>query len=984
MDHIQQATNSPHDNVKVPFIVSEKFQDIIYEHRQVYAEVEYAILSEPRLHIYFLEIGGPETQSLCDIGEILEFFQARCFFGLLVDMFQCAEDSFELEAYLDWRDQESPLVTTKELLSQLDELVNHEALLDDETKVKKFIQFDESMRSTESLTLSLHEISGLESEGRGNLHDGTNSMTGTHSWNVQVIAESVSVLYETLRTTARQMWVPAIVPPDIGPIYSRELPRLPDSVFCRNRFQLAGWCPRQIAEINSTTLKSRSVLFTLSSIDKRQEDHEYCSAESCISDSIDNDHYQTLHAVGCSQRGCLAVSGESDSGWEFVSTAISRAVRKGLIPAISLIEKPNGKAQIKITSFQPVRNTNALNLRTRKHVTSRGPSTVKVVNLCDVPKMDDHLPAAHNLSFTQFTGTSQMFLSEAEGGNQLQYIAISHVWSQGLGNRRRNTLPLCQLRRLQQFADQLVPPRLTPIPFWIDTICVPLDTVVRDVAINSMRHVYRDAMATLVIDTTLKDFHPLNVTTSAAVQDNCLEAWQTELLMRIKTAPWSQRLWTYHEACLARQLHFKVGPDDLPAVWSQDIVLNKGLSGRGSDNFAEHISVGQNDIMPTKRVDKISHAGEPEWPIEARCKQKMPLEYAVSYLLIEAASLQLFGKFSFPSEGPIEFHKDIRYLSRQLAIRTTSRLQDEAVCLSTLMGLEPADVLVNEEGKPVADWDRMCRLWQILGAERIPAEILFCNRPTYEKHGCGWMPRSLLRDDRGSWIDELGCGQVMAKDSDLGILVEMGAIHFQIPAAATDENIGSSRQVTSERPLLPWDVTLEIAEHRYRIIDMRASKATPEWRCSIDMADFAILMPASELAELLDAEKIKAHLSGEGIDNSASEMPFGLLVGVLELGDYRGPAEQASCGRQIWGVIQVVRREMVELQLVFDDTEEAVPTMSGSDYNDEHRTEIGVLIQSPDDLNSDYEEGEDDSEDNDRQVLIEGRIISKEQKWWVG
>jgi hypothetical protein len=57
------------------------------------------------------------------------------------------------------------------------------------------------------------------------------------------------------------------------------------------------------------------------------------------------------------------------------------------------------------------------------------------------------------------------------------YIAISHVWSHGLGNVNSNGLPRCQLLRLRRITTQLwhlEHQNTDEIPhMWIDTLCIP-------------------------------------------------------------------------------------------------------------------------------------------------------------------------------------------------------------------------------------------------------------------------------------------------------------------------------------------------------------------------------------------------------------------------------------------------------------------------------------------------------------------------------
>ena len=103
------------------------------------------------------------------------------------------------------------------------------------------------------------------------------------------------------------------------------------------------------------------------------------------------------------------------------------------------------------------------------------------------------------------------------------YIAISHVWSQGLGNPTENKLPLCQLFRLHDMLgagwNPLQPFGKTPEHYmvglpvhedkkkirllWMDTLCVPVGSPVRRKAIQMMKKVYQEAQAVLVIDTVL-------------------------------------------------------------------------------------------------------------------------------------------------------------------------------------------------------------------------------------------------------------------------------------------------------------------------------------------------------------------------------------------------------------------------------------------------------------------------------------------------
>ena len=64
-----------------------------------------------------------------------------------------------------------------------------------------------------------------------------------------------------------------------------------------------------------------------------------------------------------------------------------------------------------------------------------------------------------------------------EAGQNSRYVAISHVWSDGLGNLRDNSLPRCQLFRLSHLVSRLLVERCSIDLFWLDTICIPPDAL---------------------------------------------------------------------------------------------------------------------------------------------------------------------------------------------------------------------------------------------------------------------------------------------------------------------------------------------------------------------------------------------------------------------------------------------------------------------------------------------------------------------------
>lgn len=117
------------------------------------------------------------------------------------------------------------------------------------------------------------------------------------------------------------------------------------------------------------------------------------------------------------------------------------------------------------------------------------------------------------------------------------YVAISHVWSDGMGHPPGvNSLPECQIRRLRFLIQQT---GLEEPIVWIDSLCVPANPgPVKQKALAGMANVYRGAKNVLVLDSDL-----------LSIPSSCCNE---ELLMRIALSRWMRRLWTLEEGVLAR------------------------------------------------------------------------------------------------------------------------------------------------------------------------------------------------------------------------------------------------------------------------------------------------------------------------------------------------------------------------------------------------------------------------------------------------
>ncbi|RDW64596.1 hypothetical protein BP6252_10247 [Coleophoma cylindrospora] len=146
---------------------------------------------------------------------------------------------------------------------------------------------------------------------------------------------------------------------------------------------------------------------------------------------------------------------------------------------------------------------------------------------------------------------------EVEGN----YIAISHVWADGLGSTSEKGLPSCQIKRLAKLLSYRT--GLVEISFWIDSMCIPSAPKQRSSAIGLMRSVYRQARSVIVIDKTIRQ----------CSHDSSVE----DILWAVHSSSWMQRLWTFQESFLARELLFEMANNEL-LPHDQDFPPSKVIS----------------------------------------------------------------------------------------------------------------------------------------------------------------------------------------------------------------------------------------------------------------------------------------------------------------------------------------------------------------------------------------------------------------------
>lgn len=166
-----------------------------------------------------------------------------------------------------------------------------------------------------------------------------------------------------------------------------------------------------------------------------------------------------------------------------------------------------------------------------------------------------------------------------------KYVAISHVRSQGLGNSYSNSLPLCQISRLQGLVDRLYPTVSGPVPFWIDTLCIPLTAPGKYLAIEALHDVYRRADKTVVLEDSVCK------TPIRSAEQN---------MTKVKDSQWAKRLWTISEGAIATSLKIQFKDSALDML---DIIrdYSSATNGRldsctGSRSNVDDFIVSREDV----------------------------------------------------------------------------------------------------------------------------------------------------------------------------------------------------------------------------------------------------------------------------------------------------------------------------------------------------------------------------------------------------
>ncbi|ETI22721.1 hypothetical protein G647_06797 [Cladophialophora carrionii CBS 160.54] len=320
---------------------------------------------------------------------------------------------------------------------------------------------------------------------------------------------------------------------------------------------------------------------------------------------------------------------------------------------------------------------------------------------------------------------------EASSSRKTKFIAISHVWADGLGCTTGNSLPSCQLLRLHRMCSDLFPERTgasrlfrradAPLGLWIDTLCIPREKAHRRLAIARMSATYAGAAKVLILDSEL-----LSLTKDMP---------ERTILLRLIGSSWDRRVWTMQEGALgASGLHVKLADGVLDV--SDAVKRLQKSSGSGS--------------LATAVVDRDA-----------------------TILFQEFEQLRKAHSKSYWRDGVPAIAASLRILNG----RSTSKEGDAYICLAGMMALE-GDIIKDLDATPVQERTR-----KLLSSVRyLPKNIIFSPGVKLEEEGFRWACASFWKSK--FTFNELN--EVAEIREGLGLRVEFQG--FEIEAVPLRDN----------------------------------------------------------------------------------------------------------------------------------------------------------------------------------------------------
>lgn len=282
---------------------------------------------------------------------------------------------------------------------------------------------------------------------------------------------------------------------------------------------------------------------------------------------------------------------------------------------------------------------------------------------------------------------------------------------------------------MQNLVNKQFPNKKGPVPFWMDTLCIPVvkgkSSVYGDAkkrAIKNMEGVYKSSTKVLVLDRTL-----------TGVSSHGMS--EEEIGLRIMCSGWARRLWTLQEGLYQAQVHFQFADTSYTFKDLNEAVRHK------------HAFPARSVTIPETHFLRECLANPPHCTADY-----MPLACSAHKALsccwprISSFFKELDIKYSQPDPKWFPGMQLVPGMTvlvpramRTIAYRTTSRSEDEGLILASLTNWRAgsAEPLIEV---PAEERMRVCFKQFAI----VPSQLIFLDQKRYEDTGARWIPKSLL------------------------------------------------------------------------------------------------------------------------------------------------------------------------------------------------------------------------------------------------
>jgi hypothetical protein len=243
----------------------------------------------------------------------------------------------------------------------------------------------------------------------------------------------------------------------------------------------------------------------------------------------------------------------------------------------------------------------------------------------------------------------------------------------------------------------------------MDTICVPVgekNKPYRKKAIAQMAEIYHCSVSVLVLNVWLQ-----GLSIRSSIPDK---------VARIYVSNWLHRLWTVQESSMGDNLYIQFSD-----------------SAQSIDHIMEQCrTYGEGAKKPK------------DWAVYIRSPERIE-EASISYI----TALRGFSRPGDAQASREARSLQLAHLSRAFAQRATSKMEDEAICASTLLSLDTAALLgIDDKDRNVVAEKRIEEFWKQLRG--VSKGFVFHHSPRLRKRGFRWAPQTLMGGRSGDfWRD---------------------------------------------------------------------------------------------------------------------------------------------------------------------------------------------------------------------------------------